>query len=219
MANKPKTFILGHSIVRRLHEYMQSKHDPRVSSDFHLSKTVSVHMKGIGGLRVHSLLAKGSHNLLGSVMLDHMDADVVILQLGGNDFANGDDADTFAVKLLALASLIRGRFNVKLVIVGSVLPRFVSARPSPHGRNSEQAQNYCVWAQAVNELHFHARTTTGVLVWKHARFTFPSESMPGCRQLMAADGVHLSKQGQYRLFKSLRGALINGVHRLSAMQA
>ncbi len=142
--------------------------------------------------------------------------DIIFLQVSGNDFPgtarNQRDADAFSLQLLELASMLNDRYKAKRVVVGCILPRF-SARRSRRGFSPLDVRQYSGWAQAVNTgLTEHSqKKVPRITVWKHnAKFTF-QESRRG---LFSDDGVHLSTQGQYLLYKSIRGAMIAACHSL-----
>ena len=109
--------------------------------------------------------------------------------------------------------LLNDRYKAKRVVVGCILPRF-SARRSRRGFSPLEVRRYSGWAQAVNTgLTKHSQKVPHITVWKHnAKFTF-QESRRG---LFSDDGVHLSTQGQYFLYKSIRGAMIAACHSLQS---
>ena len=75
-----------------------------------------------------------------------------------------------------------------------------------------EVRQYSGWAQAVNTGPTeHSQKMPYITVWKHnTNITF-QESRRG---LFNDDGVHLSTQGQYLLYKSTRGAMIAACHSL-----
>ena len=138
-----RTLILGHSVCRRLSDYIQSGSDDRLQMVFKVVNLTSVEIRGHGGLELNHLTAnKGSR--LHAIFRQQKHPDIVFLQIGGNDFrlTDGEDAETFALKLLSLASLIRGRFQVHTVIIGSILPRFAASIRTKNVFNEAQAQAY-----------------------------------------------------------------------------
>ena len=90
-------------------------------------------------------------------------------------------------------------------VVGCILPRF-SAHRSRRCLFPLEVRQYSGWAQEVNTgLTEHSQKVPHITVWKHnTKFTF-RESRRG---LFNDDGVHSSTQGQYLLYKSIRGAVI-----------
>ena len=207
--------VWGHSICTRRRDYSHSGHDTRLCPDFKLSRTTSVEICGRGGLTVTQLMANGVA-LLNSIMgRVSKEPDIIFLQVGGNDFPrtarNQRDADAFFLQLLELASLLNDRYKAKRVVVGCILPRF-SAHRSWRGLSPLEVRQYSGWAQAVNTgLPEHSQKLPHITVWKHnAKFTF-RESRRG---LFSDDGVHLSTQSQYLLYKSIRGAMIAACHSL-----
>ena len=207
------TLIFGHSICRRLQEHISRGTDSRLSPDLRLARKSKISIVGRGGLTLQQLMADGGR-LLDSLVDNTLTFDVIFLQLGGNDFAPNERVpEDFSLQLLALAALLHGRYKVRRIVVGYILPRF-----SCRGREDPVfVQRYSAWAQTVNAgLRHHSRDLAYVSVWDHNNtFTFPSASHKGGRRFFSRDGVHLSNQGQYRLYKSIRGALMNAFHSLA----
>lgn len=113
-----------------------------------------------------------------------------------------------ATKLLGLAALLKGRFNIPYIILGTLLPRFQAASEAKskwYLLTEHQAEEYRQWAGQVNDrLLENAADIPYVKVWRYTQFTDQR------RYLSGADDIHLSKQGLYHLYKSLRGAIITG---------
>ena len=74
---------------------------------------------------------------------------LVFIQLGDNDFALGTSLEELATKLLALASLLRGRYAVTAFVIGALLPLFPSSLPSRHAMFAERAGDNREWANNV----------------------------------------------------------------------
>ena len=141
--------------------------------------------------------------------------DIIFLQVGGNDFPrtarNQRDADAFSLQLLELASLLNDRYKAKRFVVGCILPRFLAHR-FRRGFSPLEVRQYSGWAQAVNTgLTEYSQKMPHITVWKHnAKFT----SQESRRGLFSDNRIHLYTQGQYLLYKSIRGAMIAACHSL-----
>ena len=74
----------------------------------------------------------------------------LFVQLGENDFSLGTSASELAFQLLALASLLKGRYQTSLVIIGSLMPRFAASKPGLWALDADSARQYRQWAAEVN---------------------------------------------------------------------
>lgn len=201
--------IFGHSICRRLLEHIDSGVDVRLRRDFKLESQVSVDIIGKGGLRLKQLVVKDGvgHTILRKAMRSK--PHIVFIQIGGNDFNPSApiDAEEFALQMLALAGFLHGHYKVKQVLVGGLLPRFTPSADCKcnYGLSLSQVQSYSEWGQSVNaRLKEHSKSLNYVKIWNHDKFLFRDSK----RSLFARDGVHLSAQGHFLFYKSVRGALI-----------
>ena len=74
---------------------------------------------------------------------------------------------------------------------------------------------YSVGASLVQELNYYlesfSRDTDGVFFWRHKRL------WTSIRPVFRQDGVHFSDEGQYRLFRSMRGAIMAAVRRIQPL--
>jgi hypothetical protein len=195
--------VLGHSVPWHLEKYCLHRPERQ-----HLRLGTTGHVDWLcrKGLTVQNLLAGDALPEL----LHGARPDIIFMQLGGNDFRRGVPAEDLAVQLLALAGLLHGRYGVRRVVVGEVLPRFQAAgAPRWYTLNGDQASSYRIWAAQVNvHLHMEAHGLPYVKIWSHN----DKFSMGGCRSLFSQDVIHLSEKGLYHLWKSVRGALTCCTH-------
>jgi len=135
----------------------------------------------------------------------------LFVQLGENDFSLGTSASELAFQLLALASLLKGRYQTSLVIIGSLMPRFAASKPGRWALDADSARRYRQWAAEVNEtLVKESGDLPYVVIWHH-NDKFPTQCEAKAAQanrLFLDDGVHLTVQGMFHFYKSIRGALI-----------
>lgn len=81
MDSRPSVLILGHSFVRRFHEFLKQNNDSRISSDMQLNSVANVSLHGVGGRTVQKITAYDMH------FVKRTTPDYVILELGTNDLA------------------------------------------------------------------------------------------------------------------------------------
>ena len=109
------------------------------------------------------------------------------------------DPDLFAARLIACAGVVKKNSGAKKVVMGHLLPRFVSDKF--HISENEAADNRD-WAAQVNiQLSIQTDDINFITIWDH-NYNFTCRS-----QHLLCDGVHLNDDGQKKLYKSLRGAL------------
>ena len=115
----PKVLILGHSFVKRLQSDLNTTFDARADSSFHLERTATVHIFGVGGGTVEKLQRCDLH------MVRRLALDVVILEVGTNDLSNVGP-EVVGSSIEELVSLLLDAFSVGVVGVCHVIPRCVS---------------------------------------------------------------------------------------------
>lgn len=186
----PKVMVLGHSFVRRLASDLDRGFDERTTKDFGLNQCY-IRMFGVGGRTVEKLR---KYDLKSVTSLR---PDIVLLEIGTNDLSTrspvvvGSEIDDLVNDLL-------DRFGVKLVGVFTIIPR---ADP--------------VFNKKVKIVNQYLKVVLGdrhnVFVWGHRKLLEPQN------EVLLPDGVHLNCYGQYRLYRSYRGAIIHAVHILEKM--
>jgi len=204
----PHVLIFGHSFVRRLHDHVNPESScGRLSADLKMSDCTVTWM-GKGGLTVRNLL-RGQSSL--EDLMRGVTPSVLFVQLGENDFSLGTSANDLAFQLLALASLLKGRYHAGLVIIGTLMPRFAASKPGRWAFDTVSAHRYRQWAAEVNEILVkESGDLPYVIIWHH-NDKFPTRCEAKAAQanrLFLEDGVHLTVQGMFHLYKSIRGALI-----------
>ena len=218
-----KTLIIGHSICYWLANYIQSGRDERLLHDFDLARISEVHFKGERGRTVKEMIQNDFH------VIDKLRPDILIFIIGGNDVSYSSSPQEIALYIIAMCSMVHSRFNVRQVVICSLLPRFsqLAFRFYNRGlrgahlteakrRDRQFKKYYCAQASLVNnKLRTEANKYAFITFWAHNnQFPFPETFGRHCRDKFSSDGVHMSNKGQYHLYKSLRGAIIGAVSRI-----
>ena len=205
--------IFGHSICKKFRKYLRRR-EVEYTTSLKLSNLTTVTIEGFSGLTIDGAIGKATDS-----SFVRNKPEVIFLQLGGKDFRERrprraaqapsnapPPPDVVATKLLMLAGIFRRRHDDSKVIIGNLLPRFVSAR---YGISANEARCYRRWAAEVNtELLVHSRDIEFVSVWAHNDiFTNRSEHL-------FSDGIHSYDQGQKKFYKSARGDLISTIKSL-----
>ena len=185
-SSPPLVLILGHSFVRRLKEDLQSNFDVRADKNFGLAGDAIIHMHGVGGRTVKKLR---DHDL---GVISSWKPHAVILEIGTNDLADLGP-EVVGSEIEELTKVLLGSFSVKVIGVCQVIPRF----RAPFFNASARILN-----QYLTEV---LEDNINVFCWEHSGFTEPSVSP------YLADGVHLNSLGQYKLYRSYRGAILKAI--------
>lgn len=207
-----KISIVGSSFIRRLNEAVTGGHDEAFKQNFNLDAVDSVNYVCRGGWKVQSVL-------------EHMDSinrqtpDVVILQIGSNDLGKDRCPLSIADSILDLAETIRSQTSARFVVVCQCLPR----EKGRYLRTDGQVRRYNDDAKKANDfLKVVSADRSGVCYWKHKGLS-RGPDQPAMRRafghFICSDGVHLSSRGQYKYYKSLRGAIKHAVNILQGQRS
>lgn len=179
--------VVGSSFIRRLRD------DQNFSDDFDL-KNVRVNYVCRGGWRLQD-----ARDSLPRISAQH--PDIVILQIGSNDLQRARSPTSLADEVIDLAVLIHMHTQAFVVVCESLM-----RRRGRYLRSDRDVETYMSNVHAFNvQLPLSAHGVIGVKFWRHRGMRFPDESMYG--PMLSADGVHLSSRGQYKFYKSIRGAI------------
>ncbi|KAL3852046.1 hypothetical protein ACJMK2_015735 [Sinanodonta woodiana] len=213
-----KALIMGHSLCKWLDRFLRFGTDPRLVPSFNIAEVCKVNMKGVGGRTIDKLLRQD----MGEVRLRR--PDIVVLIIGDNDVKADTSPEVIAHKIVALGTLLHRKYRVKHVVLCQLMPRFTATLRQVgvskiHNRNSVAAGKnykdmYCQLAKEVNDIvRSEVLAYPYLTFWEHKRkFAF---DRPQVREKFRSDGIHLSPKGQWHLYKSLRGALINACYKIS----
>ena len=117
--------------------------------------------------------------------------DILILQLGTNDLSLLDPL-VVGSSIEELVTVLQDTYNVKLICVCQTL---LGSDPVFNAR-----------VRAFNKyLKTFLEALPYVFSWGHRGFWNASQ------RFLARDGVHLNRQGQYKFFRSLRGAVLKSL--------
>ena len=195
MVPAPQVLVIGHSYVRNLRDDILAG---KYNDDFGLDVVTRFLCRG--GLRLPQA----------KILIQQWDhihnVDVVILQVGGNDFKNGvTDTLDVAKGVLELAQFCKGLFGVKFVLIGKLFYRG-SSKWLP------TAQKVCEYNQKVREANEYMRVNAsdyGVVYWRTKGIDILDYG-----RLLKEDGTHLNQVGQVKLYRSIRGAIMFATRRL-----
>lgn len=177
------TLILGHSFVHRLHSFIEEERDARTRPDFGLT---NIHWHGIGGRTVPRLI---QHDL---GLLNYVQPNVVILIIGSNDLSNPHLHPTsIGSNIDDLVNRLHFDFGVSFIVVNQVHKRTV--QPHPHYNDHVDIINN--YLSVVIDQYPYAK------FWKNVGLKDPHPNL-------LRDGVHLNAVGQYKFYRSVRGAII-----------
>jgi lysophospholipase L1-like esterase len=156
-----RSMVLGHSIVRRLADFVHL-------NPVNLDPSTDVYWSGVGGHTLDTLIR------LDLSKVSDYQPDIVVLIIGDNDVKAGSSAEEIAYKIISLVSVLHARYQVTSVIVCGLLPRF----PRYH-----RWWDYNVCASTVNDILSHElQRFTYSKFWSHnVEFPFPRSNQP--RQL------------------------------------
>ena len=180
-----KTFIIGSSHITRLKTYVDTENKWRLTGHV-------INIRGINGGMVGSIF----HHL---VDIKLFSPDVIFLQIGSNDI--GDSKTQVSDVLFKLECLIQVliELKVKFIYVGLVMHRETVLR-----RRGLSIEEYNARVDQMNVgLNEMAKNyKPRMIFWIHRGLQFPNV------RILHSDGIHLNKEGNTRLFTSIRGALL-----------
>lgn len=182
---KPKVLILGHSFIRRLEQFVATC--SQVNHQFMLDEAAMFQWHGVGGRTVAKTMRHDLH------VVASFAPDIVILQLGTNDLSRLDPL-VVGSSLEDLVRLLHDHFNVKVICVCQTIYR---------------GADQVAFNVRVRALSKYMKTFLEPLpfsfLWGHRGFWNTTQTFLG------RDGVHLNKQGHYKLYRSLRGAVLKSL--------
>ena len=189
MASPRPILILGHSYIRRLGEFTQESTLPDVDKNFGLNPVeVSVDVAGFGGKTAYTITQElkvaGSREYHG-----------VVLQLGGNDLCNTQNYTSVAASVIAVATFLRTGYGIRKVAICQAIRRTKVCDAGYNGR--VVLFNIALEEKLASQLH------VGITMWKHRGFWNTNVDF------QHRDGVHLNDYGQYKYYKSIRGAILH----------
>ena len=181
---EPRVLILGHSFIRRLHEFVRLPTNA-LRENFDITTPMNLRWHGIGGRTVAKVMRYDLE------IVRQFSPDIVILQLGTNDISARSICSALAVgsQLEDLTKLLHEQFGATVVCVCQTILR----------ENSHLNVRICT---LTDYLRVVLQPFPFAFYWRHMEFWRTTQFF------LVHDGVHLNQRGQFKLYRSLRGALI-----------
>ena len=197
---KPKVMLVGHSYVWRMEAFIRGSPDPRVKPDLNLPRDLDTPVRfcGTGGSTVPDVVSRD----LASV--ETIRPDVVILQIGSNDLADKHRPlmrpETVGSQIHDLAWKLINHLNVSQVVVCEEFrcPKKYQLFPDFNANIDALNQYLSVVIDALPCASY----------WSHHGFKLSE------LDLYLHDGIHMNETGNFKLFKSFRGAAIQALRSL-----
>ena len=183
----PLILILGHSFIRRLDDFVAA--NPNLNHQFLLNNFATFKWRGVGGRTVAKTLQYDLPVVASFV------PDIVILQLGTNDLSRLDPL-VVGSSIEELVTILHDKYKVKLICVCQTL---LGSDPVFNMRVRAFNKYVKTFLEALPYVFF----------WGHRGFWNASQ------RFLARDGIHLNRQGQYKFYRRLRGAVLKSL-RLSS---
>ena len=178
----PRVLILGHSFIRRLHDFIESN-SGYLDLKFHLQASAHVSWHGVGGRTVAKTVKFDLH------IIHSFHPDIVILQLGTNDLTSCPPLHVGSA-IEDLVHLLHDSYGVQGVCVRQTIRR----------------RSAVLFNHRVDILTRYLRVVLEpipyAIYWKHRGFWRARHSF------LSAVGIHLNSRGQYKLYRSLRAAVL-----------
>lgn len=186
-----RILILGHSFIRRLHDFLLRNFNTQIASNLSLQGDLLIRWHGIGG---RTVLKTRKYDL---DIVKEFAPNVVILQLGTNDLTTTSAVETGSA-IEDLSRLLYESYGVEVICVCQTIYR----QDAPYF--NKQVNLLTKYLKVVLE------PMPYVLYWRHRGFWH-------CKsRVLARDGVHLNNLGHYKYFRSLRGAVLRCMRAFSA---
>lgn len=181
--------IIGHSFVRRLASDLDRDCIDRAVRSFDLLGT-AVHMHGVGGRTVRKLRNYDLNQVA------KLKPEIVILEIGSNDL-NEIRPEIVGSEIEELVAKLHGQYGVKVIAVSA----------SIHRQN--QAADFNRRVDLLNQyLRVVLEPLEFAFFFRHRGLQNPSGVV------LLNDGVHLNLKGQYLLYRSYRGAILQSLQLL-----
>ena len=178
-----RVLILGHSFIHRLHTFLLRNFNAQIAKNLSLPDDLLIRWHGIGG---RILLKTRNYDLH---VVKEFAPNVIVLQLGTNDLATTSAVETGSA-IEDLCRLLHESYGVEVVCVCQTLYR----------------HNAVSFNKEVDLLTQYLKVVLEPLpytfYWRHRGFW-------RCKsRFLARDGAHLNSRGNYKYFRSLRGAVL-----------
>ena len=185
----PRVLILGHSFIRRLKTFIEN-HSTKLDLTFQISTPAVISWRGVGGRTVAQAIQYDTKVVRSKC------PDIVIVQLGTNDLPFSTSLKVGSA-IEDFVRLLHDSYGVKCVCVCQTIRRR-SAK-----KFNEKVNTLTKYLRVVLEPIPYA------FYWGHRGFWNAKAN------LLASDGVHLNSRGQFKLYRSLRGAVLKSLRFLA----
>ena len=178
-----RVLVLGHSFIHRLHTFLLRNFNAHIAENLSLPGDLEIRWHGIGGRTVSKTIRFDLH------VVKEFAPNIVLLQIGTNDLATTSAVETGSA-IEDLSRLLHESYGVQVVCVCQTIYR----------------QNSPSFNKQVDLLTKYLKVVLEPLpytfYWRHRGFW-------RCKsRFLARDGVHLNNRGNYKFFRSLRGAVL-----------
>ena len=186
-----RILILGHSFIRRLHFFLRQNFNEVFARNLHIDGDLSIKWHGIAGRTISEVIR---HDL---GIVEKVAPEIVVIQLGSNELSSLSAVETGSA-LEDLSRLLHESYGVQRVCVSQTI--FRSNAPL----FTRQVKLLTKYLKVVLE------PIPYVLYRRHRGFW-------NCKsRFLSRDGVHVNHFGQYKSFRSLRGAVLQCLQSLQA---
>ena len=185
----PRVLILGHSFIRRLKAFIEN-HPTELDLAFQISAQAAISCRGVGGRTVAQAI---QYNMK---LVRSQCPDIVVVQLGTNDLSSNTSLKVGSA-IEDFVHLLHDSYGVKCVCVCQTIRR-------RSGREfNEKVDTLTRYLRVVLEPIPYA------FYWGHRGFWKAKTNF------LASDGIHLNSRGQFKLYRSLRGAVLKSLRFLA----
>ena len=197
VTSKCRTMVLGHSFVARLGQFASTNRSYTVDPNFGFSESeLDVHVVGVGGRTV----AKVRMFDLGAV--DRFQPHTIQLELGTNDLASTRTSPiAVAHDIKSLVCDLHQQYGVMFVTVGQ-------AAKCVESRTLRGFKGLAVEAFNQRVIEFNAELEACLQPLSYAKYWRHRSVWRSPYELMVSDGLHFNDLGNYRLYKSVKSALV-----------
>lgn len=188
--DQPRVLILGHSFIRRLREFI-ARNASDYDLKFNICDSFTIRWHGVGGRTVSKL------KQFDLSVVAQFQPDVVFLQIGTNDLTlRGMSAVKLGSEIEDFVRLLNEEYGVRFICVGQTIRR---------EHRGDFNANVSILAQYLKTV---LEPLPFAIYWTHRGF------WRSCRPYLSYDGVHLNREGQHKLYKSIRGAVLHCLARV-----
>ena len=198
MAKEPRVnaLLLGHSLVRRMQEFITRSSDDRFLDTLNLQETCNISWQGTGG-RTVARVHRFDMGVITALRLA-----ILVLELVSNDICYPRRTPLSVAR--SIMTLVKNAFeemDVQFIIICQVL----------HRKNPPLSP-YSFYNNNVNKSNRYLKNAlqevTYATLWRHRGLSNPSIN------IFHDDGIHLNCIGHKALYKSYRGAILYAIRQL-----